>query len=275
MKWLLRYIVKLVFMVPIGVVYQWIFNRGHQPVILMYHRVHDAVEKELAIKVDHFKWQMAYLQGHGYHVISMDELVERIKTNRTAEKYIVLTFDDGYNDYAEEAVPILKTYHYPSLNYFVPGFIDTDRRYWWDEDLDGAQTMTWSQIDALNKNPLVTFGAHTMTHPDLDKLPGEAIQHELRQSQHVLEAQLHKPVSHFSYPRGRMSPEAVEHVHQLFQTGVLIFSGIPIPQVHAKQDLARLKRVPIQRSDGKLLFVARIKGWLIVEEWLRKVFKVI
>ena len=56
-----------------------------------------------------------------------------------------------------------------------------------------------------------------------------------------------------------------------YDTGVLILNGIPITPFININYRTRLKRTPIQRSDGKILFIARIKGWLVLEEVLRKI----
>jgi hypothetical protein len=36
-------------------------------------------------------------------------------------------------------------------------------------------------------------------------------------------------------------------------------------------NITKLKRLPVQQSDGKYLFAARINGWLIAEELIRKI----
>ena len=85
-----------------------------------------------------------------------------------------------------------------------------------------------------------------------------------------MEQRLNQPIEHFCYPQGIYTEDAAQLVSSLYHTGVLILNGQRNNNQIKKQDCSRLKRLPIQNSDGKALFVAKIKGWLIGEEILRK-----
>jgi peptidoglycan/xylan/chitin deacetylase (PgdA/CDA1 family) len=259
---------------PIGLLYRTIVKNSNQAVILMYHRVNDSVHKEMAVSTENFQWQMNYLKKKKYAVISMDELVHRLENKILFEKSIVLTFDDGYADFYENAIPILHHYQFPSINYLVTGYIDSKEFFWWDSDIGENQLMTWDQIKELNTYDGVYFGAHTVHHLDLDQHEENDIVMELTKSKATLEQKLNIRVKHFCYPRGKSTKLAVDLVRKYFKTGVLIFAGQPINTNTGGSsiDLARLKRVPIQNSDGKLLFIARINGWLVLEEISRKIW---
>lgn len=62
--------------------------------------------------------------------------------------------------------------------------------------------MTWDEIRELAKDPLVTIGAHTVSHHALAKLPEAAARHEMTESIRRIEAELGRPCRHFSYPYG-------------------------------------------------------------------------
>lgn len=257
-------------LLPFGIMYQFLFNNRNEIIILMYHRVNNDIKKELSVKKEYFQWQMNYLKRKNYSVLSMDEAYEKIKNSTIKGKHIVLSFDDGYEDYYHEAFPILLEYAFPSILYLVPGFIDSDKIFWWDEDLEKSDLLGWQQIKELGKNPLIGFGCHTMNHMDLNTLQESELENELIQSKKILEERLERKVKHFSYPRGIYSSIGEKILERNYNTGVLIFNGCKITTPFHKKDRTRLKRIPIQRSDGKFLFVARIKGWLVAEEILRK-----
>ncbi|MBM7661646.1 peptidoglycan/xylan/chitin deacetylase (PgdA/CDA1 family) [Bacillus mesophilus] len=272
MIYTMRKLIKLFFL-PFGYVYQAISKSQNQVVILMYHRVNDHVQKELSVPVKNFKWQTNYLRKKRYNVISMDELVHRLETNTLSGKYVVITFDDGYADFYENAFPVLKEHHLPCIHYLATGFIDTDKVYWWDEDLEENQLMTWKQVEELNKEEIMSFGAHTVNHPDLDTIPEREMEEELIGGKTILEDRLKKAVIHFAYPRGRADERSIELVKRIYKTGALIFNGQPIKKENTSIDFSVLKRVPVQYSDGNILFIARLNDWLVIEELLRKIAK--
>jgi catechol 2,3-dioxygenase-like lactoylglutathione lyase family enzyme len=92
----------------------------------------------------------------------------------------------------------------------------------------------------------------------------------MQQIGETLQKKLKTEIKHFSYPRGIITEYARELVRTLYKTGVTIFDGNGLIPDDRNLDLSALKRLPVQRSDGRHLFHARIKDWLIGEEWLKK-----
>jgi peptidoglycan/xylan/chitin deacetylase (PgdA/CDA1 family) len=129
--------------------------------------------------------------------------------------------------------------------------------------------MSWEQIESIKNSPLIQVGSHTMTHRDLDRTSEEGTWWELGRSKDALQVRLGIEVRHFSYPRGIMTPYAIKTAGTLYQTAVSIFEGNDIfgGREHA---LMKIKRIPIQRSDGRNLFGPRIRGWLAAEGLLKK-----
>lgn len=64
------------------------------------------------------------------------------------------------------------------------------------------QIMTWSEIAELNKDPLCTIGAHTISHPMLARLSEEDAKFEMMESASIIEAELGERPRHFAYPYG-------------------------------------------------------------------------
>ena len=157
-------------LLPMGYICRVFFKTMDEIVILMYHRVNDNIPKELAVTEENFKWQMNYLKRNHYRVITLNKAYEMMKSKTIKGKYLVLTFDDGYEDFFYNAFPILKEHKYPAIVYLVPGFIETSRVFWWDHDLGESKLLNWSQIKDLSDGKLVAFGSHTTTHCKLDQL---------------------------------------------------------------------------------------------------------
>jgi len=101
-------------------------------VVLGYHRVADDAWDPLGLQVRsrHFTAQLAELQSLR-KVISLQELLERRAAGEALDQYAVLTFDDGYSDFAETVVPIAAKSGVPVTVFVASGC--TGRQFWWEE----------------------------------------------------------------------------------------------------------------------------------------------
>lgn len=266
MKFQLLRLIKYA-LIPFGIVNSWLRPMKSPFIILMYHRVNDDVLKELSVKRADFRRQMEYLRKKGYRVVSLDEALSPVCREKKDKKpWIVLTFDDGYEDFYTDAFPVLSEYGYKSLLYLVPGRIGSDEVFWWDRDIGKSALMSWEQLDSLKKSGLVEFGSHSMSHPDFDRINRDTARQELIQARNVLESRLSVPVRHFAYPRGVIAHQDV--VGELYETAVSIFDGSV--SLSSPDSMTKLARMPVQRSDGHILFAARLKGWLCAEGFLKR-----
>ena len=100
----------------------------------MYHRV-SFVQNDpwgLAVDPERFEEQIAYAKQHR-SPMSVDEFVERLRTNTLPADAIAVTFDDGYRDNLINAKPVLTRYGIPATLFLATGFVDQDTPFWWDE----------------------------------------------------------------------------------------------------------------------------------------------
>lgn len=257
-------------MIPIGMI-SLCFHEKPPFLILMYHRVNDGVLKEMSVKEDDFRWQMAYLKRKGYEVVTIDEALRLDGRETRRAKTVVLTFDDGYRDFYTNARPELDKYSYPALVYLVPCCLESKNTFWWDRDVGESPLMDWQQILSLSEGGLTLFGSHSMTHPDFDHIGPAEAKEELRSSQTVLQKKLGGEIRHFAYPRGIVG--YVQDVGTVYDTAVAIFDGYDGAHSRAPDYRLRLKRLPVQRSDGRLLFTARLRGWLEPEGWVKALLR--
>ena len=167
-------------------------------------------------------------------------------------------------------IPILERYFYPSISYLVPGFTGTDKVYWWDEGIEDAKLMNWETVSKLSRSPIVDFGCHTLNHYDMTKLSIYRLKYEAVMSKRTLEEKLGREIRHFSYPRGIYSKDGERVIRNLYQTGVLISNGKRVTNRCRPGDEYKLRRIPMLRSDDRVLFAARLKGWLVAEEFTRR-----
>lgn len=110
--------------------------------ILMFHRiVEDMIEyqypsiAQLHVTVGHLEYLITGLREQGYEIISLDELCQRLNSNRKNDKFVVFTFDDAYRDTYELAFPLFKKHDAP-FTVYVPTAVPDNNFIWWYYMLD-------------------------------------------------------------------------------------------------------------------------------------------
>ncbi|MDE6435783.1 MAG: polysaccharide deacetylase family protein [Lachnospiraceae bacterium] len=100
--------------------------------VLMYHRIIDSNYNfwKLNVSPQTFEKHIKYI-SENYKVLKLEEEWSNIV--EAGEKYVVITFDDGYVDNYRFALPILEKYHVPATVFVSTDLIDMDEMYWWDE----------------------------------------------------------------------------------------------------------------------------------------------
>jgi len=100
--------------------------------VLGYHRVADVTWDPLGLAVgtSRFREQLAVLRDHR-EIVGLCELVRRSLAAEPVERCAVLTFDDGYRDFVDNAVPILQQAGMPATVFVATGF--TEGQFWWEQ----------------------------------------------------------------------------------------------------------------------------------------------
>ncbi len=167
--------------------------------VIMYH---DVVKKRgrgsvwFDITEGEFREQMDYLSEHDITPITLEQLHRHLTRGEDIPaKCIVLTFDDNYQGYYDNAYPILREKQFPSAMFVHTNFVG---------DTTGSHPkMDWDTLKTLDAGGLVTIASHTLSHPaDMAKLPVGEQDKELTQSKALLEKELGHPVPYFAYPNG-------------------------------------------------------------------------
>ena len=160
--------------------------------ILLYHHVSDAGKSRYFVSIAKFKAQMQLLADAGYQTVSISQVAKVIREGgRLPEKPVVLTFDDGFEDVYQNALPMLKQHHFTGVAYIITGTLGTNLSYGYmqSEELKGLVAAGWE------------IGSHSISHTDL-QTSRLGMGTELQKSRQDLEAMLGVPVRSFSYPYG-------------------------------------------------------------------------
>lgn len=180
---------------------QWFREDGAaRRVVLCYHSVHPYKSFSSA-SPDLFARQMEWLRRNC-------EVTPFGRWSEGGKPAVAVTFDDGYEDNYEYALPILVQHHIPATFFLTLGLIQKEpavvARFQWlqrstEEDV---QPLEWGQIREMARVGM-EFGSHTWSHPNLAALDRESVRRELRVAKDLLEQKLGAPAVTLAYPFGR------------------------------------------------------------------------
>jgi peptidoglycan/xylan/chitin deacetylase (PgdA/CDA1 family) len=241
------------------------FDRRHpEPplAIVGWHRV-DGQPGGLSTSPDEFRRHLDLLDG--WHVLSLDEGVRRLRDRTLPPRAVALTFDDGYASVGEVAWPLLKERGRPAVLYAVSGYLDGGRRFPWDAD-DGAPLLSAGALRDLHADGL-TVGSHTVSHRWLPHLAPDEVRREVTGSKAALEDLLGAPVTSFAYPMGGWDAASVAAVADAgYATAVTVDRGrvyaqrlrpLRLRRAFAPRDVVDLRRT----LAGAYTFLRPLDRW--------------
>ncbi len=225
--------------------------------ILMYHRVHPegkAATASWRVTPEAFEQQLKYLQEAGYYSVSLADWGEAIlKKQPLPGRAVLITFDDGYQDFYDFAFPLLKRYGFSATVFLVADKIWQTNTWdsFYNEELP---LMGWNSIKELQSEG-IEFGAHTATHPHLTALSPLQIVTEATRARTILQQGLGKVPVTFAYPYG--DTDAV--VQHLVGACGYIYGVSCKPGLSSFQDsLLALSRVEVTGNDTLKEFIAKL-----------------
>ena len=202
--------------------------------ILTYHYIESAqwATKRSAALITSpviFEKQLLALQERNYRTIFVSDIPGRFASSLHASSAIVLTFDDGYEDFFVNVLPLLKKYQMKATLYVVPGFIDTQGY------------LTQEELKKIIASGLVEIGTHTLHHKNLTRLSTEVAKMEITGSKAALERDFGVTATSFAYPFGNHTQQIEAIVQEAgFTTAVSTDRGWG----QSPQALLTLKRIP-------------------------------
>lgn len=218
--------------------------------VLMYHHVApdpSRIGLGLRVRPADFDAQMGYLFQNGYRTVGLQDVVKAIHgCLDLPSKPIVITFDDGYEDVYRYAFPILRKYGYTATIFLISSWLDQPGKY-------GA--MSWDQVKAMAREGM-QFGAHTVSHPNLLKLPLRQVLEEMTESRAAIEAHVGQPVKALAYPYGLFNSDikllAQRAGYEAAVTTIQGYANDPVP------DTMAIKRIRVMGTYSLDDFVRRL-----------------
>lgn len=226
--------------------------------ILLYHSVAPegpAAQARFRISPDRFEEQLLFLRDAGYYTPRLADWRRAVMARQPLPgKAVLLTFDDGYVDFAEFAWPLLRKYSFQALVFLVADAIG--KTSGWNAAEDALPLLGWEQIRALQVEG-VELGSHSARHPALTGLTPVEIVREAARSRALLTGGLGRPVEAFAYPHGDFDPTVA---HLVGACGYLY--GLTSHPGYAKGDdpLLALPRIEVAGGDDFARFVRNVTG---------------
>jgi peptidoglycan/xylan/chitin deacetylase (PgdA/CDA1 family) len=218
--------------------------------VLMYHKVNDLRPNPTTVSTDVFAEQMALLGELGYTPVSLaqvrDHYVDRAPLPAGA---VLITFDDGYRDNLENALPILQRHGYPAVIFVPIGFLAGDRPLPHEEALRALgvrnQTVGWDELAALEAGG-IRVESHGIGHRPVSELDLADAAREIALSKLQLEERLGREVDAYAFVKGSLADYRPEHVSLVQQAGYTLgftsVSGTNGP----RSDRYRLRRYNVE-----------------------------
>jgi len=309
--------------------------------IFMLHHVRPARDdmfqpnQHLEITPDFLREVLAHVRALGVDIVSMDEAHRRMRERDFARRFACFTFDDGYRDNRDHALPVMRDHNAPFTVYVASDFAEGSGRLWWvalerviarasaiDIERDGAtlsldahdadtkqaafqqahdwlQTlasdaevqrevsklcarhgvddaaiprelcMSWPELRSFAADPLVTIGAHTISHCNLARESEAEAVRQMRGSRERIEAELQRPALHFAYPYGYRTAAAAREFAMArelgFATAVTTRPGMIFPE--NAEHLTALPRVSLNGNYQTTRFLSVLTSGAATAMW--------
>jgi peptidoglycan/xylan/chitin deacetylase (PgdA/CDA1 family) len=239
--------------------------------ILMYHQVAGngpAAYGDYTVRPHSFARQMRMLATLGYKTVSLERVMAaRMSGLPLPKRSLVITFDDGFADAIQNAVPVLVRHGLTATFFIVAGLIG--RTSEWTRRKRGIE-MALADAAALRDVAAAgfTIGSHTVTHRRLGDLQQHEIRYELEESKRRLEDALGRAVCDLAYPYGSMNENVREAAAECgYRDACSTIEGLSA----ATDDPFMLRRVHIHGRDSLPDFVCRVRTGYALRNMVHRV----
>jgi peptidoglycan/xylan/chitin deacetylase (PgdA/CDA1 family) len=212
----------------------------------------------------------------GWSIVHLHDLARALGAHGASlpNNAVAITFDDGFRDFYTDAFPVIRRFQIPVTMFLPTAFIGHSTR----RSLLGRHCLTWPEVGELHRAG-VTFGSHSVSHPQLADLAFTELVAEVRDSKATLEDVLGTPIESFAYPYAfpehrppfcRALRRAL--LHAGYSHGVTTIIGTPSIGV----DPYFLPRLPLNEHDDVRFLLAKLTGaynWLHFFQYLHKTLR--
>ena len=214
--------------------------------ILMYHSIDETGPSELhryRISPEQFEQQITYLAENGYYSITLEERAKSIEDNEMLPgRPIIITFDDGYQNFSKYAWPILEKKDFGATLFIVSEKVGT-KSDWDNQPNCDLPLMDWDELSKLSKRGL-QIGSHSASHVSLLALTTEQIIEEGKLSKDKIIKELNIDANTFAFPYGHTDDRVSKAIAESgYSVAVGTFGGMST-FLHETHNLPRIEIFP-------------------------------
>ena len=203
---------------------------------LMYHRFEENKYPSTNIRINDFKEHLRIIEQNNIKFINPKNFEKELVNNKLQRK-ILLTVDDGFLSFYENAWPILKEKKIPFIL-----FVST-------REVGAFNYMTWDQIKEISNEDFVEIGNHSHTHEYLADESNQLIKEDIAKSISIFKKNLGRNSDFFSYPFGEYSNDFKNIIEEFgFKYAFGQHSGV----IDETKDFYELPRYPINEKYGEI-----------------------
>ena len=202
---------------------------------LMYHRFNENEYPSTNIRMNIFKEQMDTIRNLNYKFYDPKYFIDKFSEPKE-KKEILVTIDDGFKSFYNEAWPYLKENEIPFIL-----FIST-------EPVGRNGYMNWDEIKEIEKSKIGFIGHHSHTHEYLIDMDYKDFVNDIEIASKIFKKELGYIPSIFSYPFGEYSLNMKKYISKKFKVAFGQHSGI----IDINKDKFELPRFPINEKYGDL-----------------------
>lgn len=259
--------------------------------VIGYHEItdeKDALIPSYAVTTQQFSEHIQWLKKNGYHFINVDQLIKAHQGKyRLPKKPVLLTVDDGYQSFYQNAYPIIRKNKIPVLLAVVGSWLEPSNLEKVDfggEPIDRNKILSWSELKEMQSSGLVEIASHSYhLHEGVNANPQgnlepaaisriydpknqsyesdsayqQRIYQDLKKNNDLLQAHGLRSPRVMVWPYGRYNMQLVQTAKQL---GMPITITLDDGADHAKQSLQNMSRILIQGNMSTNALAQEIKN---------------
>jgi peptidoglycan/xylan/chitin deacetylase (PgdA/CDA1 family) len=238
------------------------------PLVFMYHSIALYHEDpfEVTMTPQRLQQQMRWLRARGLRGVSVAELLAAVAEGR-ARRLVGLTFDDGYQDFVTNALPILQRFDFTATVFVLGGRLGGANA--WSRPGPHKALLTATQVREVSEAGM-EVGSHGLEHPSLPDVDDTRLHAEIVRSREILGELLGRPIAGFAYPYGHLDARVVAAVRAarynyacaVAPTPSVGRHAIPRTYVHDRDSSWRLdaKRMVSALRVGNTIGLRRYRG---------------
>jgi peptidoglycan/xylan/chitin deacetylase (PgdA/CDA1 family) len=167
--------------------------------IFVYHRFGDDKHASTNTSIDILTRHFEYFKKHNYKVVTLSKLNRALKNGeKIPDSWVVLSIDDSYKSFYENALEVFKKYNYP-FSLFV--YIEATEKHYGD-------FMSWEQIKEASKYGEIAL--HSYAHPHLVSLSKDEVTADTKKAYDIFKSKMGFAPKYYAYPYGEYTYKTKE-----------------------------------------------------------------